>query len=545
MSHHLLNIRPLYVQDAVCPGYFVMSTAPINVEDRIEEDVSGEPNTAMSDIAQHLRKHESDAQVLVLTHGYNTDRNGANTWYTTACEYLRDQYRDRVPKGLVVIGYRWSSEKFNNDESGSFWEKLRYTLNSIPLLMGIFLAVSIFVSLCSLFVASLRIFLLLTVPIILFIATLIVLRLTVYFRDTWRANYYGVPDLVELVRQLDRAIVEAASPQPDAGVDYWKNKRIRLSFIGHSMGAFVVTEAVRILSDVFDRESIGNLSMNAQNKTPSPDIGNVFRLSKLVLVAPDIPADTIISGRANTLRSSLRRFEEAYLFVNQHDTVLKLASTIANYFSFPARTREGGYRLGNVFVCAQTIQNNLGKRYKMKFGIVNLETVCNVNVKRPNYLDYLSISRNIPLSRRQDMVSAGGKSIAELFTCFDCTDYTEINKKTGKEVGIVSYAKGKPNKRVGDYFSRIFSTKNLDTHGGYIYNQHADLSKRLIYGLACLGFKGCLDALQPELDSSSAATVAQVEALSQRCQERGIQVLLAAERYEVDILGKERDRNGY
>lgn len=543
MSHHLLNICPLNVQDAVCPGYFVMSTAPINVEDRIEENVSGEPNTPMSDIAQHLINHVTDAQVLVLTHGYNTDCDGANTWYATACEYLRDKYRDRIPKGLVVIGYRWSSEKFNHDESGSFWEKLRYTLNSIPLLMGIFLAVSIFVSLLSLFVTSVKIFLFLTIPIILFIATLIVLRITVYFRDTWRANHYGVPDLVELVRQLDRAIVDA-SPHPEAGADYWKDKRIRLSFIGHSMGAFVVTHAVRILSDVFDRESIGSLSMNAQNKTPSPDIGNVFRLSKLVLVAPDIPVDTIISGRANTLRSSLRRFEEAYLFVNKHDIVLKLASTIANYFSFPARTREGGYRLGNVFVCAKTVQNNLGKRYKIKFGVVNLDTACS-DVKRPNYLDYLSISRNIPLSLRQNMVSAGGKSIAELFTCFDCTDYTEINQKTGKEVGIVSYARNKPTKRLGGYFSRIFSTKNLDTHGGYIYNEHADLSKRLIYGLACLGFQGCLDALQPELDSPSAATVAQVEALSQRCQERGIQVLLAAERYEVDILCKERDRNGY
>ncbi|NDJ16386.1 alpha/beta hydrolase [Myxacorys almedinensis] len=545
MSNHLLTIRSLNVQDGICPGYLVTSTAPINVEDRIEEDILTEPRVLINDIAQHLRDHADDAEILVLTHGYNTDCNGANTWYVTACEYLRDKYCDRIPKGLVVVGYRWSSEKFSGDESGSFWHKAMYTLNSIPLIMGVLLAVSIVISLFSVFMTPLRFLLVLTIPIILFIVTLIILRLTVYFRDIWRANHYGVPDLVELVRQLDLAIVENTDhTQPKKGAEYWKNKRIRLSFIGHSMGAFVTTNAVRILSDVFDQDSIGSLSMDTQNKTPSPDIGNVFRLSKLVLIAPDIPVDTIISGRANTLRSSLRRFEEAYLFVNKHDTVLKLASTIANYFSFPAKTREGGYRLGNVFICAKKVQNDLGRRYKTRFGIVNLDTVCSTDIKRPNYLDYLCISRDIPLSRRQDLVSVGGRAIAELFTCFDCTNYTEINRKTGKEVGIVSYGFGRPSKRFGERFSRIFSTKNLDSHGGYIYNDHADLSKRLIYGLACLGFKGCLQAMHPEL-SNSAATLSQVHALSEVCQERGMQVLLATERYEVDILCEDRDRNGY
>ncbi|NJR51228.1 MAG: hypothetical protein HC780_18285 [Leptolyngbyaceae cyanobacterium CSU_1_3] len=45
-------------------------------------------------------------------------------------------------------------------------------------------------------------------------------------------------------------------------------KRIRLSFIGHSMGAFVVTNAVRILSDVFDPGSIGSLDVDNLKKVP-------------------------------------------------------------------------------------------------------------------------------------------------------------------------------------------------------------------------------------------------------------------------------------
>jgi hypothetical protein len=35
----------------------------------------------------------------------------------------------------------------------------------------------------------------------------IVLRSIVYFRDTYRATYYGVPDLVEVIRLIDREIL--------------------------------------------------------------------------------------------------------------------------------------------------------------------------------------------------------------------------------------------------------------------------------------------------------------------------------------------------
>ncbi|MHC5827429.1 MAG: alpha/beta hydrolase, partial [Nostoc sp.] len=95
------------------------------------------------------------------------------------------------------------------------------------------------------------------------ILTLIILRISTYFRDTYRAVNYGVTDLVELIRQLD---VTVKLPP---------NKRIKLSFISHSMGCFVVTDVIRILSDVFDVKSI--------NKEPDSDIGNVFRLGRLVL----------------------------------------------------------------------------------------------------------------------------------------------------------------------------------------------------------------------------------------------------------------------
>ncbi len=68
------------------------------------------------------------------------------------------------------------------------------------------------------------------------------LRLAVYFRDGYRATNYGVPDLVEVIRQLDRKVTEKAESR--GGEPEYKNP-VKLSFIGHSMGGFVVTNVCR------------------------------------------------------------------------------------------------------------------------------------------------------------------------------------------------------------------------------------------------------------------------------------------------------------
>ncbi|MCA1990517.1 MAG: hypothetical protein LDL41_00495 [Coleofasciculus sp. S288] len=119
------------------------------------------------------------------------------------------------------------------------------------------------------------------IPVSIILA-LILLRLSTYFRDNYRATNYGVPDLVELIRQLDLAVVQMRQSKGRPT----NEPRIKLSFIGHSMGCFVVTNTIRILSDVFDPPSI--------NKTPTAEIGNVFCLERLILVAPDIPVETVI-----------------------------------------------------------------------------------------------------------------------------------------------------------------------------------------------------------------------------------------------------------
>ncbi len=578
MSNHLLTIQKLKLENCQVPGYLVISTAPINIEDQSQDKDQTDPETFIQDITQHLKAHGEDAEILVMVHGYNTGQSGAEWWYKTTCEYISEHYQ-QAPKGLLVIGYRWSSEKIAEDESGSFKDKIKLTEQALPKIlsliskMGIIgITVGLIGTIAGIYIALSRIsgleillafviLLILSLVAVSPISTIVALRLTGYFRDTFRASNYGVSDLVEFIRQLDQALLP------------WDRRRIRLSFIGHSMGAFVVTNTIRILSDVFDPASIGSLDVNAREKRPSSNIGNVFCLGKLVLVAPDIPAEAIVSGRANTLRSSLRRFQEAYLFCNEGDMALKLASTSANYFSFPAKTRDGGYRLGNVMV-----RNLLGRSKKTRpvnqSGIVNqAEDGQLINAVGLGFLDYLFIREQKALSERQLQIGLeeNQKSIAELFTYFDCTNYQEkyLDPKTGQEkkVGVVSKALNKQFLSFGDYVSLSldFFAGKIDTHGGYIFSSknrpQPELSKRLIYGLSCLGFDGFLEtlrtdplfekslteitALHPKLTPLQQEKLALLQLFSSLCGDRGMQVLLAPERYCVDVMGEIYDRNGY
>ena len=125
------------------------------------------------------------------------------------------------------------------------------------------------------------------------------------------------------------------------------------------MGGLIVTNAIRVLSDVFGRDVIrttlsGRLrpEMAAREREGGDDevpgrIGHVFTLTRFLLVSPDIPAEALLADRGNFLASSLRRFREAYLFSNEGDEVLRAISTAVNYFTFPTLSRVYGYRLGN------------------------------------------------------------------------------------------------------------------------------------------------------------------------------------------------------
>ncbi|MEC4817084.1 MAG: hypothetical protein SAK29_28015, partial [Scytonema sp. PMC 1069.18] len=359
--------------------------------------------------------------------------------------------------------------------------------------------------------------------------------------------------------------------------NYWNQRRINLTFIGHSMGGFITTQVVRILSNVFAPESIGNVENLEKN--PSPDIGRVYSLGRLILVSPDIPVNTILSGRTNFLRSSLRRFEEAYLFSNEGDLALRLASTAANYFSFPAKSRIQGYRLGNVTV-------NLPKK-KDAYGVVNLDRLFS-----SSEIDYLLKYVGVKIlnqKEEQNLINSENQnselqclipkqedpeSIADLFTYIDCTEYrdkTDYKHEQGKTINVLICNGQKSPLNFWDYvkllkayldFSLNYS-KGRDVHGGYFYGH---FSKTMIYRLAFIGFEGFLNSLMADLPSKFHLNLPPdlqeklnrqqefndvekqkfaLEYFSWICEQKMLQVALSSERYRVNVFNEVRQNIRY
>ncbi len=588
-------------QSTKLTGYFVVSTAPIDVDNPQDEPsppcknifkvVNNGPEASAEEMIKRIAAtlvESKSPELIVDIHGYNNSFLGVQERYKKIYQYIKTDVNIKENAGSVFIGYRWPSEDLRRPKVGD-------ALQALPVLPGVVLALGMLLTIITaILLVPLSLYWLL--PLIIFviifslILALIGLRLTVYFRDNYRAINFGVPDLVELLRQVDQAAFEIAllkewdlikAPPGEITIteenwrkadlsqkkEIWetvnkkdrgiiKNK-IKLTFIGHSLGCLVITNSIRILSDVFDPGSVGTLDKSDPKKQPSPEIGNAFCLGRLVLVAPDIPVETVIPRRANFLRSSLRRFEEAYIFSNEGDLALRLASTAANYLNFPARTRFSGYRLGNITVRHFDQKNQKYSKFPQQgyspapekfttppYGIVNpLRQNATQNHIYDSPYGYLEVRssdreyRSLSEIRSPDEISAS-KPIANLFTYFDCTDYKDVERGPG----LVSQALGNPALNLWDY-ARLFLTKFGDTHGGYF---KGEFSQKVMYQLAFLGFKGLLSSDKQQSGVLSSATEKELlQKFSDECSRKRIQVILAPERYEVDILGKPRDRSGY
>lgn len=585
------------------PGYFVFSTAPFNVEDgrarlvvdltpamkkwgqehpnQIDENyqpISDRPNLKLP-IRQSNSNHQVDfkkgidliindlvkasehgtPELLIAIHGYSTEQTNVRRWYKRIFRSANQDPSLKERENLVFIGYRWSSERpsFSLENIWTALKALPIVLQLPTYFAGAFLVFWLVAAIVKLSSPVLTLALLVATFVVSIVASLVILRSIVYFRDNYRANNFAVPDLVELIRQLDEALQEKAPPV-----------NVNLNFVAHSMGGFVATNAIRILSDVFDPTGVGR---------KRSEIGHVFCLKRLVLVAPDIPTLTIQSNRANFLASSLRRFDEAYLFSNEGDLALRLASTIANYFSFPARTRKSGYRLGNV-----TIAPGQNSGARSNYGIVNLETlknhfstikngdfrgldtalnslfVSNLRDGEPDSLADISVRNASNCDVREEtfhaksQVNKSHMTIADLFTYFDCTDYLELvdssdtviskffeeNEKYLKFVrkfktlesyglGILTRARGVESKKIKtlsvfDHTVLISDfIRGRDVHGGYFA---APFSRNLIYQLAFIGFHDLLLHCAPDPNEAIAK-------FNQDCEQHRLQILLSPLHY--------------
>jgi hypothetical protein len=598
------------------PGFFAVSTARTNVEEELEEqeleeaekksplELTGDPNSlygvkhlkdsekAVQKIAEALCSRtnhgQESAEIVVVVHGYNTGMINIKNWYNEIWRYANEHVNSNR---FVLLGYRWSSEKVK-------LKNTKKAIASLPLLLNAFLIGGFGLAILSALLSNqINLAFVLGFFLATLVLSLVILKVVVYFRDSYRATNFGVPDLVEIIRQLDQEVFKVIKRDyPEAITDAVDDKRpalkkrVKLNFIAHSMGGFVTTNAVRILSDVFDPQSIGQI--DCSGKAPPADIGRVFCLGRLVLASPDIPAQAIITGRANFLRSSLRRFEEAYLFSNEGDLALRIASTAANYFSFPTHSREQGHRLGNVTV------KPISKGTDPEYGVVNDRYLATYTKESRsiNYLEINTVNSAIPLSKL-DGKDNREVAIANLFTYFDCTNYCDYKyewnpaeqklKATEKPTKILSYRLDKyPQLNFIVYIRLMLAwfRGKIDVHGGYFYGE---FTRRTIYQLAFVGFQNFLatlesdtfseqllqadgkidpqikqeiadlhskvNLLKQDLNGSSDPASSEQKAVKQKlkelrfqlfskyCYVRSIQVAFSPIRYQLDILERDPD----
>jgi Alpha/beta hydrolase of unknown function (DUF900) len=478
--------RAYQVGNVKISTYLIESSAPINVDDRPSREPVPEqlmpidPTTAINQIAEHLRA-APDPNLVVMVHGFNNPEPAVLSWFASASAAIEaDDCLVRRP-GLVCVGYRWPSEHMG--------QPLRGTVAASPaLLSGILWAGLLFLAVSLAYVVlgwagivhpnSLDPVAALTGSVAVFlIGTFVagaVLRAIVYFRDGHRAANYGAADLIEIIRQIDRAIMERGGPRGE-------DNSIQLSFIGHSMGGFVVTNAIRALSDLFARDALRpdiNVGIaDAGVQKILPHLGNAFQLSRFVLASPDIPAETLLSNRANYLAASLRRFPEAYLFSNEGDEVLRQISTTVNFFSFPTRSWTHGYRLGNVEI--------LSKDY----GLIDVPAAELLDSLRVGYYTIRRLYHKLKAAHQEQVQDR----LPEVFSYFDCTDYVDVDNE-GRLRGLLTFAN---RTKRNDPVARMSATEHVrlllaafvypkrpNIHGGYF---DGSLCRQLIFRLACLG----------------------------------------------------------
>ena len=509
------------------PTFFIESTAPTNVDDYSpSQSVTPDGMTpinsddAIKDIATILAA-EPDPNLVVMVHGFNNPEDAVFRTYVAASEAIQRDSIIQHRRGLVCVGYRWPSERMGQPYKGT-WDALP-TLPTWILYLGALVVLATFPLvywardfrdwqylswLWNGTTAHVLIMLGWTIAGLVLAAAL--LRTIVYFRDNYRAANYGVPDLIQIIRAIDGQIKII-----DGGKERQRANRVQLSFIGHSMGGFVVTNAIRTLSDLFTTtvSHIDDDYNPQKGEKPSPEIGHAFKLMRFVLVSPDIPAEALLSTRGNFLASALRRFDEAYLFSNEGDAVLRQISTLANYFVFPTKSCDYGFRLGNI----EVLSSDCGfltvpeKEFLSRLRIGNLtlqelyDALQEARAKRRG-ASPSSIPADTPLPR--------------IFTYFDCTDYRD----TGLDGEVRPLLTRGLLKKETDYTAKLRWYQHLrllfaylifqrpNVHGGYF---EGELSTQLIYRLACLGYQETMQAFGGE------------KAVSNMCAEKSIRVLVS------------------
>ncbi len=338
--------------------YVVVSTSAArhrdDAPDLREEFERVDTATVASDLAEARRSASGAPLVVTLRiHGFNTRRRDFEAELLTDSNPLHD-FRGRRPhpaiadpakeefrhEGGFYIGYRWPSEGVAS--RGSLRDTWMALFTS-PVIGWAMLALPI-LALAGHFLRRIwafppwldtplrlldRLFLPYAFPAIAAVllgagVLFLLLRLSTYSRDRYRALHYGVPDLGEFMRDLEQRLPDGAN--------------FRLNVIGHSMGALLVINAFRVMSDYFHdlRDPLSTLGKRG-----------TYELGTLVLCGADIPVAMAAADHNNYFLSALRRFRAVHVFSSDRDIILKWLSLLANWMSEP-RYDMAGRKLGNV-----------------------------------------------------------------------------------------------------------------------------------------------------------------------------------------------------
>jgi len=257
--------------------------------------------------------------------------------------------------------------------------------------------------------------------------------------------------------------------------------------------------------DVTRRAGEDDNSKDAEEAKTRADaqIGHAFVLGHLVMVSPDIPAEALMIRRGNFLKSSLRRFQEVHLFCNAGDEVLRTLSSLANFFSFPMRTRERGYRLGNA-----ELVGGVGKLRPA--GIVKLgESMFTASVR---------VGTRTLAELIGGVAGNPDADYARMLNFFDCTAYRDedtkaspvgdplsdaadgrgVYKEPGALPGLLTGAGRRAQLSFPAHAALLAryafaqGAYHVDVHGGYF---DGPSGRALIYRLACLGYEETLRRL--------------------------------------------------
>jgi pimeloyl-ACP methyl ester carboxylesterase len=305
--------------------------------------------------------HAVNAEQLTLrTHGYSTPAPGFYWLLANEADALNSpDPKTNTPTlkdNHLYIGFQWPSEE--PVKSPGLWVdygthpgivlKFLLVLSILAGVVGtLFYLLLRLVEPVGWFWAFLTVF-------ILWLIVFLLLRVVVYQRDRNRAVHYGAPDLAEFVWRLDAALNKPKNWSPNATeVEITRNtqRSLKVNLIGHSMGALVMVNMLRVLSDRFGKDDLKTLvpdSIAPVNEAVEK-IGDHFQLDNLILTSPDIPLEFLREGRNNYVRSAMRRCRRIYLMSSDRDTVLRYLATVINWYSEPS-IQMAGLRLGNVYL---------------------------------------------------------------------------------------------------------------------------------------------------------------------------------------------------